>query len=175
VFFCVCFVQVNERQVIRSQDDAFDDLLRRAKSREPDVLRALGIWGRPKSGELLARAFGDANPEVAAAAFDGLLLLDEAAARARFDALAAPRDLAIREGRYGDAVALYGPYRHVLFDKEIALGQQNAIREARNAATREIGRLSKMAGEERAQAAADLKRRSQGLGLDSDIDRIVAH
>jgi hypothetical protein len=174
VFFCVCFIQVNERPVIRAQEDAFEDILRRGKALEPDVLRALGMWGRPKAMDLLARAFEDPRPEVRAAAFDGMLVLDETATRARFQALAAERERALGEGRYGDAAALYEPYVQVLYDKEIALSHASAIREAQFAAARELGQLSRRPLEERAKPAEDLRQRVKGLGLDDDIDKLLA-
>jgi hypothetical protein len=174
VFFCVCFVQVNERPLIRKQDDAWEDLLKRGRAREPDVLRALGMWGRPKAQDLLGGAFEEGAPEVQSAAFDGLLLLDEGAARARFEERKALRDRAIAEGRYAEAAALHAPFRHVLYDKEIALSHGAAMRDARAAAVKEIGAIRRKPEAERAAAVADLKRRAQGLGLDGDLERLAA-
>ncbi len=174
VFFCVCFVQVNEKPVMRQQDDAYSDLLKRAREREPDVLRALGMWDRPKAHDLLEKALDDPRHETVCAALDGLLLLDEAATRARLAERTAAQRKAMEEGRYADAAALFEPFRHVLYDKEIAFLHDNALRDARAAAAREIGALRKKPPEERAGAAEDLRRRATGIGLDAEIDKALA-
>jgi len=174
VFYCVCFVQVNEKPVIRAQDEAFDALLRRGRDKDPEVLRALGRWGRPRALRLVQGALDDPRPEVAAAAFDGLLLLDEEKARAEFERRTAPRDNALQQCRYADAVALFEPFRWVLFDKDIATAYENTVREAQAAAGRELKAIVDGPPAEQASRAADLKRRVTGLGMDGQIDKALA-
>ncbi len=173
VFFCVCFVQVNEKPVIRHQDDAYGDLLKRAREHEPDVLRALGMWGRPKAADLLEHALDDPRHETVSAALDGLLLLDEAGTRVRVAQRMAAQRTAMEQGRYSDAVAPVEPFRHVLYDQEIASLYENAMRDARAAAVRELGAIRMKPPEERTGAAEDLRRRAKGIGLDEEIDKAL--
>lgn len=175
VYYCICFVQVNETPVIEAQDEAFDDLLKRARSLDPAMLRALGIWGRPRGPrEFLERASRDERPEVASGAFDGLLLLDEEKERAEFERIAGRRDEAMKENRYADAVALCEPLREVRFDALIGGAYARIVAAATTAARGEIRALAARPPEERARAAEELKRRARGLGLDAEIDQAVA-
>lgn len=174
VYYCVCFVQVNETPTIRAQDDFFDDLVRRARAADPALLRALGMWGRREAADELGRALKDERPEVASAAFDGLLLLDEAKQRSAFERLAERRDEALKGRRYADAIALYEPLRLVQYDATIAAACARAIEDAKKLALAEIRELAAKPPEERASAAADLKRRTRGIGLDAEIDEALA-
>ncbi|HEX5139150.1 MAG TPA: hypothetical protein VFY93_19435 [Planctomycetota bacterium] len=174
VYYCVCFVQVNEKPLIRGQDDAFDALLRRGKDRDPAVLRALGRWGRPKAERLLDAALDDPRPEVSAAAFDGLLVLDEEKARAEFARRTAPKRNALDGGRYADAAALFAPYRGCLNDRGIANMWAEVAREAQAAARHELVGIVDGPEAERPAKVADLKRRVRGLGMDDQIDKALA-
>lgn len=176
VYYCVCFVQVNETPTIRAQDDFFDDLVRSARASDPELLRALGMWGRAReANDLLGRALKDESPEVASAAFDGLLLLDEAKQRGGFERLAERRDEALKGRRYADAIAPYEPLRLVRYDTTIAAACARAVEETRKLALAEIRELAAKPPEERAPAAADLKRRTKGTGLDAEIDKALAN
>jgi hypothetical protein len=174
VYYCVCFVQVNEKPVIRGQDDAFDALLRRAKDRDPNLLRALGRWGRPKAAKLVDGALDDPRAEVSAAAFDALLLLDEERARAELARRTAPKGNAIGQGRYAEAAALFAPYRDCLLDRAVARAHDAAVREAQAAARAELASIVDGPASEREARVADLKRRAQGLGMDDQIEKALA-
>ncbi|MHC4341729.1 MAG: CAP domain-containing protein, partial [Planctomycetota bacterium] len=120
VYYSVNFVQANSLAVIEAQNRAFEALLKRAAAREPLYLRTLGIWGRPqRSLALLDRARKDLKPDVAGAAFDGLLLLDEERAHAALKKVIERSDFAMKRGRYGTAAALWLPYEHVEYDARI--------------------------------------------------------
>jgi hypothetical protein len=174
IFYCVCFVQVNDRALIRGQDDAFDALLKRGRDRDPHVLRALGRWGRPKAMNLVEDALEDPRADVAAAAFDALLLLDEEKARAELLRRTAPAENALRQGRYAEAAGLFEPFRDCLFDKEVALQHAGAVREAQAAARRELSSIIDGPESERAGRVADLRRRVKGLAMDDQIDKALA-
>jgi len=174
IFYCVCFVQVNDKTLVRAQDDAYDALFRLGRDKNPDVLRALGEWGRPKAAKLLDAALDDKRPEIAAAAWDGLLLLDEDKARAEFARRTQPFANALAQNRYSDAVAIFEPFRPVQFDGSIALTYDNAVREAQAAAFRELGTIARAPEEEREKLAEDLRRRAKGLGIDEQIDKALA-
>jgi len=174
VFYCVCFVQVNEKTLIRGQDEAFDTLLRRGKDREPEVLRALGRWGRPKAWKLLDAALDDPRPDVSGAAFDGLLVLDEEKAREEYARRTAPKEKALDDRRYADAAALFQPFRSCLCDKQIALTWAAVAREAQAAARRELAGIIDGPEAERAAKVADLKRRVKGLDMDDQIEKALA-
>jgi hypothetical protein len=174
VYYCVCFVQVNEKPVIRGQDEAFDSLLRRARDRDPNLLRALGRWGRPKAMKLVEDALDDPRPDVSSAAFDALLLLDEEKARAEHLRRTSPRADALDAGRYADAAALLAPFRECLFDKALAGAHALAVEEAQAAARRELASIVDGPEAERAARVADLKRRVKGLGMDDQIEKALA-
>lgn len=174
VYYCVCFVQVNEKPVIRGQDDAFDALLRSAKDKEPHVLRALGRWDRPKAAKLLEQAFGDARVAIASAAFDGLLLLDEDQARAEYQRRTASAEGALAEGRYADAAAPFEPFRECQMDRQIARAHENAVKDAQAAARKELAGIVDGPRSERDARVLDLRRRVQGLDMDDQIDKAIA-
>jgi hypothetical protein len=174
VFYCVCFVQVNDRTLIRGQDDAFDALLRRGKDNDPAVLRALGRWGRPKAMKLAEAALDDPRPEVAAAAFDAFLLLDEDRARAEFARRTAPKENALGQGRYGEAAALFEPFRECLLDKEVALAHVAAVTEAQAAARKELAGIVDGPRGERDARVEDLRKRVSGLDMEGVIAKALA-
>jgi hypothetical protein len=133
------------------------------------------MWGRAREAEgLLERALRDERPEVASASFDGLLLLDEAKQRGAFERLAERRDEALKGGRYADAVALYEPVRFVRYDALFPAAYARVAEEAKATARREILEWAAKTPEDRARAAADLKRRAKGLELDAEIDKALA-
>jgi hypothetical protein len=171
VYYCVCFVQLNDITVIRDQDAAYREVLERAEAREPDVLRALGAWGRGEAVPLLREAWKDERPEVAAAAFDALLLLDEEKARKELHGLAA-RSLAIqREGRYAEALAMLRPYALVTYDAALPRSTANRRREAEASARDELRKIRKLPEPVRAEGLAELRARCEGLDVIEAIDR----
>ncbi len=174
VYYCVCFVQVNEKPVIRGQDDAFAALLRQAKDKDPNLLRALGRWGRPKARKLVLDALDDPRPEVSAAAFDAFLLLDEEKARAELARRTAPKENALGQGRYAESAALFAPFRDCLVDRAVARAHEAAVLEAQAAARKELASIVDGPASERDERVADLKRRVQGLGMDDQIEKALA-
>jgi hypothetical protein len=174
VFYTICFLQVNEKPLIRAQDEAFDALLKRGREREPDVLRALGCWGRPRAWKLLEGALDDERPEVAGAAFDGLLVLDEEKARAEYARRTQPKENALAQRRYADAAALFGPFREVTYDRQIRFAFPTAVQEAQAAARAELATIIDGPKEDRDRLVADLRKRVKGLEMDDQIDKALA-
>jgi hypothetical protein len=173
-YYCVCFVQVNEKPLIAAQDDAFSSLLRAAQGHDPELLRTLAIWGRPEEAlGPLERACKDEKADVVAAAFDGLLLLDEDKARAGLAEITKRCEETLAAGRYAEAIALAEPLRAVRYDTRIAAIRDRLVRDATTAARKEVRALGARPPAERAAAARELKARAQGLGLDAAIDKAV--
>jgi len=172
VYYCVCFVQVNDRTLVDGQDDAYRQLLRRAAGREPELLRALGVWGRDGPAlSLLGRAARDDSPVTASAAFDGLLLLDEEKARAELARLEERRAGLWEKGHYADAIALFEPLRYVTFDGRVGATRDRLRWEGNQAAAQELAALKEQPDTpERAKALRDLKERAAGLPVASTID-----
>jgi hypothetical protein len=173
VYYCVCFVQVNEKTVIEQQDAFFEELLARAANLDPDLLRALGSWGRPTAADLLERAWKDPRAEVASAAVDALLVLDEEKTRGAVEARLAEDKGLVEAKRYRDALAVHEPFRWVLYDGRFGAGYARVVREATRAARTEIRALRGMKEPERAAAAEELRSRARGLGLDAEIDKAL--
>ncbi|MHC4932844.1 MAG: CAP domain-containing protein [Planctomycetota bacterium] len=165
VYYSVNFVQANALSVIQAQDRAFEAILKRAASRDPDYLRTLGVWGRPRrSLALLAKAYKDLKPEVAGAAFDGLLLLDEERALASLEKIVERSDLAMKRRRYGTAAALWLPYLHVGQDTRIATRAREIRWEAERLANDELSECRKMTdAAARTKALKKLLGRVKGL------------
>jgi hypothetical protein len=174
VYYCVCFVQINDKTIIAAQDGAYAALLKQAAARDPQDLRRLGIWGRGgKARTLVERALGDERPEVSAAAFDALLLLDERRARAELDRLAVRKEAALESGRYAEAVALFAPFRAVLYDRKVAGASERVAAAAERAARDELGRLRKLKGPQRTPGLESLRRRVAGLAVTAEVERAL--
>jgi hypothetical protein len=173
VYYCVCFVQVNDKTIIRAQDNAYATLLEKAATRAPQDLRRLGIWGRPKARALVERALKDERPEVFAAAFDALLLLDERRARADLDRLAERKEAALEHGRYADAAKLFAPFAGVLYDGKVA-GAPGRVREAAEKAARtELQELTGLEEPPRRARLEDLRRRVAGLAVAAEVEQAL--
>jgi len=174
VYYCVCFVQVNDIRLIRAQNRAYDELLKRGREREPEILRALGVWGRDDAVDLLREAHRDPRPEVKAAAFDALLLLDEEKARAGLRKLA---DDALRiqeRGRYAEAIGMLEPYRLVVHDSSLPEAVRRRTVEANSAARKELKKIRKLTEPLRTDGLQDLLGRCGGLETVESIERELA-
>jgi len=176
VYYCVCFVQINDKTIIAAQDGAYAALLEKAAGRDPQDLRRLGVWGRGgvKARTLVERALGDERPAVFTAAFDALLLLDERRARADLDRLAARKEAALESGRYTEAVALFAPFEGVLYDGKVAGASKRVARAAGRAARHELRQLAKMKGPQRTAGLESLRRRVEGLAVAAEVERALA-
>ena len=174
VYYVVCFIQINDVTLIRGQDDAHGDLLRRAAKDDPADLRLLGLWGRGGRAEtLLERALKDKNASVAGAAADALLLLEEEAARSRLgDALAKARD-ALERGRYEDAAALVAPHRAVIYDAGIPAAADTLVAACETAAREELSDIVEREEPARTNALKDLARRTEGLPVAAEIAQLL--
>jgi len=174
VYYCVCFVQVNDKTIIAAQDGAYAALLEKAAALDPGDLRRLGIWGRAgKARTLVERALGDERPEVFAAAFDALLLLDERRARAGLDRIAQRKEAALERGRYAEAVALFAPYDGVLYDGKVAGASGRVARAAERAARRELREIGKLEEPRRKARLEDLSDRVRGLPVAAEVERLL--
>ena len=174
VYYCVCFVQVNDKTIIAAQDRAYAALLEKAAALDPGDLRRLGVWGRAgKARTLAVRALGDERPEVSAAAFDALLLLDERRARADLDRIAQRKEAALERGRYAEAVALFAPFDGVLYDGRVAGASKRVAKTADRAARRELREIGKLVEPHRTARLEDLSRRVRGLPVAADVEKLL--
>jgi hypothetical protein len=171
VYYSVNFVQVNSLRVIEGQNRAYDAILKRAASREPLYLRTLGIWGRMgRAMNLLNKARRDLKPAVAGAAFDGLLLLDEARAHTALAKVVERSDFAMRSGRYGTAASLWLPYLHVEHDRRISERAQKTRSQAEELAGAELEEVLAVKDvAERASALKKLLGRVGGLQVEKRV------
>lgn len=176
VYYCICFVQVNDKTLIRAQDEAYAALLEEAEARDPQDLRRLGVWGRrgARARALVDRALKDERPEVFAAAFDALLLLDERRARAELDRLAERKEAALEDGRYAEAAAFFAPFRGVLYDGKVAGAADRVAKAAQRAVRRELREIRKLEGKERTAGLESLLRRVAGLAVAKEVERALA-
>jgi hypothetical protein len=127
VYYCVSFVQVNDKTIVRGLDDAYDDLVRAARDDDPETIRALGVWGREASLRPVVRALRDKRPEVVAAAFDALLLLDEDDARARLAKAAAARAALRKREKWDELLDDLAWAARVTYDERIAADARKEI------------------------------------------------
>jgi len=170
LYYCVCFVQVNDATIAQRQNRAYAALLKRAGRREPAVLRAVGRWGRPGEGRsLLKRALYDPRPEVSSAAFDGLLLLDEPRTRKALRRRADGAARKIRSKRYGAYAARWRPLTQVAYDTTISAHARRAATDADHAARAELGEILKQQEPARTRALQDLLARAKGLPVAAEI------
>ncbi|MHC4670799.1 MAG: CAP domain-containing protein [Planctomycetota bacterium] len=174
VYYCICFVQVNDKTILADQDRAYAALRKRAATRDPSALRHLGLWGRGgKALPLLERARGDGRPEVAAAALDGLLLLDEARARAELDRRAQHKEDLLARKRYGEAAALYAPLRHVRYDGMIQRAAARVATDADRAARNELRGIRQLEEPQRSQRLRALAPRVEGLPVADEVAKLL--
>lgn len=176
VYYCICFVQVNDKTLLQAQDEAYAALIAQAAARDPRDLRRVGVWGRDgkQARALVERALKDERPAVFAAAFDALLLLDERRARARLDRLAERKEAALESGRYAEAAALFDPFRGVLYDAKIAGAADRVAKAAQRAAQRELRGIRKLKDPDRKARLESLLRRVAGLDVAAAVERALA-
>jgi hypothetical protein len=174
IYYCICFVQINDKSIIAAQDRAYAELLERAAEQDPDDLRCLGVWGRPGPAlALVERALAAGRPPVFAAAFDALLLLDERRARAHLDQVAQRKEAALEQGRYAEAVALFEPFAGVLYDEKVAGASARVARAADRAARRELRGIRELEEPRRTARLEDLRRRVEGLPVATEVQKLL--
>ena len=167
-------MQVNDKTIIAGQDRAYAALLKRAAARDPSDLRRVGAWGRAgEARKLVERALADTRPQVFAAAFDALLLLDERRARADLDRIAERKEAALESGRYAEAVALFTPFDGVLYDKKVAGASGRVAKAADRAARREMREIGKLEEPQRTARLEALRRRVEGLAVAAEVERAL--
>lgn len=176
VYYCICFVQLNDKVLARAQKKFHDQLYKRAGKYEPEVLRALGVWGRGgRAATLLARGLQHKDPVVNGAAWDGLLLLDEAKTRAGLQDLRDKSDRLLRDQRYAEAVALWTPYTHVTYDLRVRRGAERVPKDADRAARAELKQIrDDPDAQGRKASLRNLLRRVQGLPVETDVRAMLA-
>lgn len=175
-FASINFVQVNDTTIRAKQDRAYDALLREAARLDPDTLRRLGIWGRAgRAASLLRQAFRDVDPAVAAAAFDGLRLVDEPAALSlRDDAEKAAR-LEIGKRRYAAALLPLALFEGTLYDPAIQAWRARVAKEASKAAEAELAEaLAEPDPAARRAALEALRSRVAGLPCEKRVEAELA-
>ncbi|MGH7163256.1 MAG: CAP domain-containing protein [Planctomycetota bacterium] len=171
LYLAVCIVQINDVTIIAGQDRAYQDALAAAERRDPDALRGLGIWGRPPSGlKALHAAFQDGRPEIAAAAFDGWLLLDEKRAREELGRAEKSAEAEVANKEYGRAADIWRRFHGVAYDADVARSARRREVEANLAAARELGEIRALTDPGARKAAlASLLRRASGLPAEKQV------
>jgi hypothetical protein len=171
LFIATVFLQLNDKHLIEAIEQRYKTLLRRAKSTPtPDLLRRVGIWGRGGKGtRLLVRELKSRDASLAAAAFDGLLLIDEPDARNRFAKSHERAEKALERGDYGAAAALWRPYAAAYYALAITRTAKKGIDTAEQEAARELKSALALGAEERAKRLKSLLRRAKGLKAEADV------
>jgi len=170
LYCTVCFVQVNDKTLIDGQDAAYKEILRRAGKREPFFLRHLGVWGRGGRAEsLLSKTARHEDPKVAAAAFDGWLLLDEESARKSFGKVATRADAAYERSQWTAAALPWLAYTFVFYDARIRRTALDRYAAAERAARTEFASARALQEPERKKALSNLLRRCRGLRVEPEI------
>ena len=173
-YFCVCFIQVNDKTILDRQKVAFSKLAREARRLHPDLLRRLSWWQRPKrSISLLRRARKNPDAAVAGAAFDGMLILDEERARADLKTLGERTRELVARGRYADAVAPWSKFVRVTYDRRIPNTSAAFRAEAEAAAHKELA-AAPVEPEARKKALESLARRTKGMKVHESVEDALA-
>ncbi len=174
VYYCVCFVQVNDRTILRAQEKAHEDLLREAGAGEPDLLRRVGVWGRGgKAVRLLTERLGAERDATGAAAFDGLLLLAEGAAREAAGARLREAEAMSGRGGYREAALHVQRLLDVTYDTTLCRDAQRLLDAADRAILDEARATRNLPEAERAAALRDLLDRSLGLPASEQVRRML--
>ncbi len=174
VYYCVCFVQVNDKGIVRAQDDAYDDLLKGAAKGDPVLLRCLGVWGRGgKAVKVLTNHLGAERDDAGAAALDGLLLLDEGAARDAAAARVREAQAMTARGAYREAALHLARLLLVTYDATLAQEAQKALDAADRAVLDEARALARLPVPERLVALRALLDRCAGLRASEEVSRLL--
>ena len=170
-YWSICFVQVNNKLDIDGQNRAYNRLVKQAGKRDPELLRWVGIWGRDgkPAARLIKGALKDRRPEVVAAAFDALLLLDEARARRELERIDARAAKAWAAARYADFANTWKVLRGVRYDTRVASAAAKALADAEARAREDLARCESMEEPERSSALKQLLRRCRGLEVAAAI------
>ncbi|MEE8104417.1 MAG: HEAT repeat domain-containing protein [Planctomycetota bacterium] len=173
-YLAICFVQVNDKTIIKDLEETFHRLTKAVENRDVSLIRQLGLWTRPQSRKLLKELSEDEDIEVSGAAIDALLCIDEEATRTKLDALKKTSDSALERGRYAEALAPWPAYAKVRFDhglKDYVSGLRRLSRK------KALGELEEFAGiediDKRRIALSGLKRRCGDLPVRSAVERAL--
>jgi len=121
VYYCICFVQANEKPVVDGQESAFARLKADARKMDPEAIRRLGFWSRPKpSASVLKAALRHDDAAVRGAGLDAWLLLDEEQARKEIGEIAGRAEAEAGRGKFGEAYREYAALSEVTYDRTVA-------------------------------------------------------
>jgi hypothetical protein len=70
-------------------------------------------------------------------------------------------------------VALFAPFRAVLYDRKVAGASERVAAAAERAARDELGRLRKLKGPQRTPGLESLRRRVAGLAVTAEVERAL--
>jgi len=164
IYYCICWVQVNDKQVKNAQDAAYRILLDSADDDKPEVLRRIALWGRPKSAtKLLLKQTASPAPERVGAAWDGLLALDETKTRKRIDKTISAARVALRRKLYGDAYRTFSGLLQITYDKELITQPGFLRREVELAAETELEQIRTLPDADQPKKLANLRSRCSGM------------
>ncbi|MHC4953974.1 MAG: CAP domain-containing protein [Planctomycetota bacterium] len=168
VYYCICFVQVNDKTVKSRQDRAYDKMLRDTTGDDPKLVRRLALWGRAKTGlPRMKKWLKSARADIAGAALDGLLVLDEEEARkiaAKLDATAVEAE---RTGRLGAAYGFFAAMGQSYYDWEWRNRGKERSKAIRAAARAEFDQIEMVSDpDEKKKQLKAFTRRCQGIPLE---------
>ena len=170
IYFAVCFIQINDKTLIRGQNKAYRAVMKSAEEGHPKYLRHLGVWGRRKGRAPLLKALDDPDANVSSAAFDGLLLLDEDNMRKKLAAMKDTSRTQILTGHYGRALEPWRPLAYVTYDARIKQLIAKLEGEADTAARDEFRKAFALEEEAKKRARLeDLLKRCEGLRISASI------
>ncbi|MFB3066519.1 MAG: CAP domain-containing protein [Planctomycetota bacterium] len=176
VFLAVAFVQVNNTLLQKRHANAWAaayDYTRRHK--DPRRLRALAVWDRRKKTiALLKPLLRRQTPEVAGAALDGLLLVDEDTTRREFERALDRSRAHLKYRRYGQAAAVWPSWKYVSYDRALAVQAVATIAQCDRAALAELREIQALQDEaERTARLRELRKRCDGLPVAARIDKAL--
>jgi len=166
VYYCICWVQVNNRDVKNWQDAAYRVLLDAVPGGEPELLRRMAVWKRPKkSTKLLRAAIRSDTPARIGAGWDGFLLVDEDDARKQIDKAMKAARANLKRGKFGDAFLALGGLAAITYDRSLA-EQPGILRtEVELAAETALEEIRTLPEEDQARKLADFRKRCHGMPI----------
>jgi len=166
VYYCICWVQVNHEDVKNWQDAAYRVLLDSAPNGDAELLRRVGIWGRPKlASRMLTKETASPDPARAGAAWDGLLTLDEQGTRKRIDKAFKAARTALKRGKYGDAYLAFSGQMSITYDTTLTEQPGFLRTEVELAAETELEKIRLLPEPDQPKKIADLRNRCYAMPI----------
>ncbi len=167
VYYCICFVQVNDKLVRSRQNSAYDKLLRETTGTDPKRIRRLAHWQRPKTTGKKLRAFMRSDrADIVGAAIDGLLVLDEEKTRKTITKADDKASVAENSARHGDAYRFFEALANSYYDLDWRARGRKRIGVIAKAAKAELDQIEMLGDpKEMKKELKDLARRCKGMPI----------